>query len=65
MRQLFVRVQCTVQSETVIGLRTVHGEANTINWCMYSVQCSETVIGMCTVYRTVRMLLVRLQCTVQ
>jgi len=65
VRQLFVRVQCTVQSETVIGLRTVHGEANTINWCMYSVQCSETVIGMCTGYSTVKMLLVCVQCTMQ
>jgi len=32
-----VCVQCTVQSETVIGVCTVHGE-------------SETVIGVCTVH---------------
>ena len=32
---------------------------------MYSVQCSETVIGMCTVYSKVTLLLVCLQFTVQ
>ena len=32
---------------------------------MYSVQCSENVIGMCTVYSAVRMLLVCVQCTVK
>ena len=55
---LLVCVQCTVQSETVIGVCTV------CYWCVYSVQCrvrlllvcvqctvqSETVIGVCTVY---------------
>ena len=32
---------------------------------MYSVQYSENVIGMCTVYSSVRLLLVCVQCTVQ
>jgi len=32
---------------------------------VYSVQCSEAVIGVCTVYSAVRMLLVCVQCTVQ
>ena len=32
---------------------------------MYSVQCSETVIGVCTVYSAVRLLLVCVQCRVQ
>jgi len=34
-------------------------------WCMYSEQCSETVIGVCTVQSAVRLLLVCVQSTVQ
>jgi len=32
---------------------------------VYSVQCSKTVIGVCTVHSVVRLLLVCVQCTVQ
>jgi len=32
---------------------------------VYSVQCSKTVIGVCTVHSAVRLLLVCVQCTVQ
>jgi len=51
MIQLLVCVQCTVQLDCY--------------WCVYSAQCSENVIGMCTVHRVVRLLLVCVQCTVQ
>ena len=57
-------VQCTVQSETVIGVCTVHSAERECYWCVYSVQCrvrlllvfvlctvqSETVIVVCTVH---------------
>jgi len=46
-------VQCTVQSETVIGVCTVHSGEWDCYWCVYSAQCR------------VRLLLVCVQCTVQ
>jgi len=58
-----VCVQCTVQSETVIGVCTVQSAEGNSYWCVYSAECtvrlllvcvqctvlSETVIGVCTV----------------
>ena len=59
-----VCVQRTVQSETVIGVCTVHSAEWDCYWCVYSAPCrvrlllvcvlcsvqSETVIGVCTVH---------------
>ena len=53
VRLLCVCVQCTVQSETVILVYTVHSVGLDCYWCVYSAQCR------------VRLLLVFLKCTVQ
>jgi len=65
VRLLWLCVQCTVQSETVILVYTVHSVELDCYWCVYSAQCSETVIVVCTVYSAVRLLLVYVQCSVQ
>ena len=64
MRLLLVCVQCTVQSETAIGVCTMQSAGSDCYWCVYSVQCrvrpllvcvqcrvqGETLFGVCTVH---------------
>jgi len=74
-----VYVQCTVQSETVISLSTLHSTESDCYWCMYSAQCRVRLLLVCTVHSaesdcywcvysaqcSVRLLLLCVQCTVQ
>jgi len=52
VRLLLVCVQCTVQSETVIGVCTVHSAQCRVRLLLVCVQCTvqgETVVGVCKV----------------